>query len=253
MVTAPTPQRPTRSRVNGETPKKPEARMVGFASLTPQSERLKSILAMLASQDEAQDGFAYWEPMVGLLEVRGLREFVDVPGNLVNAGQGVHEGQGFLGPGQRSLVNLVAAAQPLVFRVRVKPLPLDARDVEDVQQADEVFEVLAFQDFAALAFQGLRDAFLHAQLVGGDEVVLVVAELVERVHQSLDGAAELQVSQEADFEAIESAEPFLNRVQVQEVLRGVLVRSVAGEASVPVINAGDGNAGFAGRNPGVAG
>ncbi len=119
-------------------------------------------------QYQCQQSLACIDPVFRLFEVVGVGSLVDRHIDLVDAGQGVQDLHGGLGPFQGGHFQHELGGHVLVFGL-VEALFLDAGHVEDVQLGHHLFHGLVDAELDAFLFQLLADVVRHRQRFRGDE------------------------------------------------------------------------------------
>lgn len=191
-----------------------------------------------SSHNKGEEGHANEETESHLAEVRGpalveLREkqevslcpkvrsgkgtHVDFGIQLGVAGERVHNDAVRLGTREELVVDDVGVLDGLVLGEVLEPLLLDASHVQHVGAAEDAGETRRLEDRDARLDRLGLDALRHREGCGGDEVE---GDRVEReeANEAVDGAAVLEVADHGDREAVDRAELFADRVDVEEGL-----------------------------------
>ena len=145
--------------------------------------------------------------------------------DLVDAGQGMQDLHGGLGPFQSRQLQNELGSHVLVFSL-VEALFLDAGHVEDVQLRHHLFHGLVDAELDALLFQLFADVVRHRQRFRGDEEEAAV-EQAKRLGQRVHGAAIFQVTDEGDVEVVQTTLGLMDGEQVEQGLARMLVGAVA--------------------------
>ncbi len=176
-------------------------------------------------QYQCQQSLACIDPVLRLLEVVSVGGLVDRHIDLVDAGQGMQDLHGGLGPFQGRQLKDELGGHVLVLGL-VEALFLDAGHVEDVQLRHHLFHGLVDAELNALLFQLFADVIRHRQRFRGDEEEAAV-EQAESLRQRVDGAAVLEVTDEGDVEAVQLALGLADGEEVEQGLGRMLVGAVA--------------------------
>lgn len=176
-------------------------------------------------QYQCQQRLACIDPVLRLLEVASVGGLVDRHIDLVDAGQGMQDLHGGLGPFQSGQLQHELGSHVLVFGL-VEALFLDAGHVEDVQLRHHLFHGLVDAERDAFLFQFFADVVRHCQCFRGDEEEAAV-EQAEGLGQRVHGAAVFQVTDEGDVEVVQTTLGLMDGEQVEQGLARMLVGAVA--------------------------
>src|SRR2546426_356205 len=152
---------------------------------------------------------------------------LDLGSDLRHSREGMHDDESALRVPQHVHVDTVGSGDLLVFLGVGEPFLLDPGDVQDVRVPDHFLEAVCRPEREPFFLHLLEDLRRHLEGRRAHERE-VSTELRERVRERVDRAAVLQIADEGDVLALERAFLVPDRVQVEERLRRMLARTVAG-------------------------
>ena len=179
------------------------------------------------SERVADDGLSCVESVACLLEIVGVWVVVHVVGNFVDSRQWVQDFHCGFGVFQHGCFQDIDVFDSFIFHEVCESFPLDSGHVEDVGVGDDVSVELLFFDEGNVSVLAVDFVFLgHGEFFGCDEVEGGI-EVSHRHDERVYGSSVFEVSDEIDVQIVESSLCFVDAVEVQQGLCGMLVRSVS--------------------------
>ena len=180
------------------------------------------------AQHVADDGFASKQTVARLFKIVGIRRVVHILRDLVDARQWVENAQVATGFRQHLAAQNVDILHTFILHEIRETLTLHARHVENIGLGDHLLiKIFVFHKMNAVLAAILLVFFGHGQFGRRDEMECGV-EMAHGHDERVDGAPIFEVADQVNVQVVERALGLHHGVEVEQRLRRVLVRPVAG-------------------------